>query len=123
MLGLLLLSNFITIILLIWLKSDAIVEWGSLIGLSKFLMADEFYKMRIDQLPLEINYPTFLKIKYYNFITKMLSCPLCLSVWLSILLCFPIAVFLNPIIILFIPTICILSLITYGIVTSLIKLV
>jgi len=117
------LANLIAIILLIWLKSDAIIEWGTLIGLSEFLMIDEFYKMRLDQMPVSINYPTFLKIKYNNFFTNMASCPLCLSVWLSLFICTTLTTFtLNLILLAFIPTICILSLVSYGVVTSLLKL-
>ena len=108
--------------MLVWFKSDAIIEWGSLLRLSKFVKIKEFQEDKKNWLPLDLNYPTFLRNRYDNFITKMLSCPLCLSMWLSIILCLPIALFFNPIILLFIPTICIISLMTYGIVTSLLKL-
>jgi len=117
----LILSNLVALILLIWLKSDAIVEWGTLFGLSKLLMIDEFYRMRTEETNLGINYPTFLKIKYNNFIVNLLSCPLCLSVWLSSFISF-VLLFLGIDIILLIPTITVLSLITYGIITILLKL-
>ena len=123
MLELFLFINFIPLIMLIWLKSEAIIEWGSLFGLSKILKIDEFYKMKFDELPLEITYPTFLKIKYNNFITKLLACPLCLSVWLSIIFCLIISILTSHLLFLiFIPTTCIFSLIVYGIITKLIKL-
>ena len=121
-----LLANLITLIMLIWLKSDAIVAWGSFIGLSKLLSIQEFYDRRLETVikGWSINYPEFLEEKYdYNFITKMLACPLCLSVWLSILSCIIISIIsLSWFIFLFLPTICILSLITYGVITLLIKL-
>jgi hypothetical protein len=108
--------------MLVWLKSDAIIEWGSLLGLSKLLKVNEFYSMKREENSLMIDYPHFLDIKYHNFITKMLSCPLCLSVWLSIILCSIISItLLDFYILVLIPTVCILSLITYGIINGLIK--
>ncbi len=119
----LILSTFIALFLLVWFKSDAIVEWGSLLGLSKLLKLDEFYKMRMDESSLGINYPTFLKIKYNNFIVNMLACPLCLSIWLVAFICFPLStLLLSPMLIVMIPSIVIISLILYGIVTLLLKL-
>ncbi len=117
----LILSSLIALTLLVWFKSDAVVEWGYLLGLSKFLMVDEFYKMKMEEAYLFINYPTFLKIKYHNFIVNMLACPLCMSVWLSLFLCSGLFI-LSPILMALMPAICIFSLILYGIVTSLLRL-
>ena len=116
MLDIILISNFISLILLIWLKSEAILEWGTLFGLSKILKEDEFKREKINQIPLEITYPMFLRINYNCFITKMISCPLCLSTWLSIIF-----TLLSSISIIFIPVVCILSLIIYGTVVILLK--
>ena len=113
--------SFITLILLIWLKSDAIIEWGSLFGLSKILKIEDYFDKRLEMvmrgISISYSYPEFLKEKYnYNFITKMLGCPLCLSVWLSILMCLIFSTFLS------IPLVCISSLIAYGTITKLIRL-
>lgn len=115
------LSTFIALFLLVWFKSDALIEWGSLFGLENFLLVKEYNKMKLDQAPISINYPTFLKMKYNNFITKLLACPLCLTFWLSTISAFFLFVFV-PLIIFMIPTIIITSLVLYGIVTSLLKL-
>jgi len=123
MFGLFCLINFITIIMLIWLKSDAIIEWSGVIGLSKLLKKDEFFDERLKEAICgrSLSYPEFLKQKYnYNFITKMLSCPLCLSVWLSSIVCLITSiVLLNPIALLLIPTICVPALLLYGIIVRL----
>lgn len=122
MLELFCIVNTIALIMMIWLKSDAIIEWGSLFGLSKFLKIQEFYEMKLNELPTEITYPTFLKIKYNNFITKMLTCPLCLCIWLSNLFCFSYSFLtLDPFFLFLVPPVCIMSLLTYGITMSLIK--
>ena len=116
--------SLITLILLIWLKSDALIEWGSLFGLSKFLMVEDYYNKRLEMIinGSHINYPEFLKEKYnYNFITELLACPLCLSVWLSIFMCVFFSI-ISSTSLLAIPLVCVSSLIIYGIITKLINL-
>ena len=46
--------------MLVWFKSDAIIEWGSLLRLSKFVKIKEFQEDKKNWLPLDLNYPTFL---------------------------------------------------------------
>jgi hypothetical protein len=69
--------------LLIWQHSAAILEYGRLIGLKKILKDAEYQQARIDS-NFKINYPNFLLSKYPNFFTKLLQCPVCMTVWLSI---------------------------------------
>lgn len=121
--GLFILVNLVTLVMLIWFKSDAVVEWFSLIGLKKLIKKREYIDMRMEQMPIDINYPTFLKMRYKNFITKMLACSLCFCVWISTILCLVISFFTSFWFMLMMPTIVILSMITYGVVTSLVKLV
>ncbi len=123
MLGLILLSNFITLILLVWFKSDAMVEWGTVLGLRNLLKIDDFYSMRMDERYLGINYPSFLKIKYQNFMVNMLACPMCLTIWLSVFILLTLSLLASqPILLLFVPTTTLLTLFTYGVITSLLKL-
>lgn len=126
MMELFLLASFVTLIMLVWLKSDAIIEWGLLFGLSKLLKIEEFYDKRLEMAikGFPLNYPDFLKEKYhYNFVTKLIACPLCLSVWLSILACIFISIMSSNWLNLFlIPTVCVLSLTFYGLIISLNKL-
>lgn len=116
---------FITLILLIWFKSDALIEWGKFSGLSKFLKTEEFYEKRLVKTieGYQLNYPDFLKEKYnYNFIVKMLSCPLCLSVWLSTIICIFISIIWSSLFILMsIPVVICSSLLIYGIISFLLK--
>ena len=110
----------IAMVLLVWFKTDALIEWGSIFGLSKILKADEFYKFKMEQLlepicsPNDITYSTFLKLKYNCFLTRLLSCPWCLSVWLSIVAG---VIIFNPIAI---PMMYIISLLIYGTIVKLI---
>lgn len=108
----------IAIVLLVWLKTDALIEWGCKFGLSKILKEDEFYKFKLEQLlgpvpSYNISYPTFLKTKYNSFFTRLVSCPMCLSFWLSVIGCIVISDLIA------IPIVYILSLVLYGIIVKL----
>lgn len=106
------LSSLIATIFLIWFNSDFIIEYGTVFGLSKFFKIQE-YKEKQREIPIPLAYPLFLKMKYDNFFIKLITCPICLSVWLSAILG---AYFLSWS---FIPVICILSLIIYGLIRKL----
>lgn len=106
------LSSFIATLFLVWFNSDFIVEYGKLFGLRKLLRLRE-YKEKQRETPVPLAYPLFLKMTYDNFFIKLISCPVCLSVWLSIVfgLIFHIWTF--------IPVICVMSLTLYGIIRKL----
>jgi hypothetical protein len=75
-----------TAILVIVYLTDAIVEYGGLFRLSKFLRLKEYQETRIDCEQLD--YPTFLFLKKNNFLTRLFSCPICFGFWLSLILTF-----------------------------------
>lgn len=103
-------------VLLVWFNSDALIEWGHLFGLDFLLKTKEFHDYKLEMLPSNINYPTFLKIKYNTFITKLLACPICLTFWISFALC----IFSS---LLLLPFIYIGSLSIYGVIINLLKLI
>lgn len=72
--------------LIIWFKTDAFIEYGRLFGLSKRFKFKEFQDKKLVE-PYLLTYPQFLRITYSNFFTRMVSCPLCLSVWMAIMFC------------------------------------
>ena len=74
---------FVAFILIIWLKTEAFVEYARLFGLSKLLEIDKFD----DRTTYELTYPAFLLVNHDNFLTRLISCPICLGVWLNILVC------------------------------------
>jgi len=125
MLIILYISCLITIIMLWWFNTDSLIDFGSLIGFSRFLKETdiEYIQEKIKYLPASLNYPSFLHTKYHNFITKLLSCRLCFSFWLSTISCVILylvsGIFLS---LLLIPPIFITSLTIYGIITKLINL-
>lgn len=102
---------FISLILLIWFKTDAFVDYCELFGLESNIYSNEYKLKKItDTL---INYPRFLRFKYNTFLIKLISCHICLSVWLSLI---GSIILLN---IFLAPVICISSLIIYGVICKL----
>lgn len=74
---------FDALLLLVWFKSDAFVEWMNLFGLGNLIKYDEYQNERF--INPTITYPLFLKTKYGYFIHKLIGCPLCSSIWQSII--------------------------------------
>jgi hypothetical protein len=104
--------------MLVWFKSDAFVEWMNLFGLGKLIKSDKYLDEKFDNF--EITYPLFLKLKYNKFIFKLIGCPLCFCVWLSIAS----SIFISTSFLSFIgysSVLCILSLFIFGIITKLIN--
>ncbi len=89
--SLLIASSFVTFCLIIFFNSDAMPEYLRLFRLNKvfpFLKIDEYFSYNG---PLNSNsYFEFLNgMKgYNNFLVKLISCPLCLSVYLSLIMAF-----------------------------------
>jgi len=106
---LLILSCFIAIFLLAWFKSDFIIEYGKLLGLSKLLKLREYKMKKLEHANPVPTYTQFLRMTYDNFFVKLITCPICLAIWLSII----VGIFYH--LSTFIPVICIMSLIFYGI--------
>lgn len=70
---------FVTLALIIWFKTNAFVEYTHLFKIGKWFKVDTYIEMETDQ-----TFPDFLK-EYYNcFLTRLMSCPICTSVWLGL---------------------------------------
>jgi len=80
---LLLFSSFITFVLVIWFNTSAVVEYGKLLKLDGVLFIKEYedYVLNID---IDATYITFLACTKDNFIIRLITCPLCLSLWYSL---------------------------------------
>ena len=112
----LLVAFFIALILLIWFKTDAFVEYFTLLGFGNQIKSDEYEnKKRLEEY--QLTYPRFLRMKYDTFIIKIITCPICLSVWLTFI--FGIFLVVSVIVL---PTLCITSLIIYGVTCKLLGL-
>lgn len=73
---------FITSILIIWFNTDAFVEYCKLIKFP-FVKVKEYLIAK--ERDCTLSYHTFLLLNYNNFFVKLLTCPVCFCVWLSLI--------------------------------------
>jgi len=72
-------ATFIALVLLIWFRTEAFIEYMRLFKLGRFFHVDEYLDIKPDE-----PYPQFLVENFNNFFTRLISCPLCTGVWLGI---------------------------------------
>ena len=73
----------VTFIMVIWLNSDIVQTIAKLTNNRKLFKLDEYqlYKINVDPMS---TYPNFLYSEYPSYITKLLSCVICLCFWTSL---------------------------------------
>lgn len=104
----------ITTILIIWLKTEAWVEYTQLFKLNFLSNYKEYNKQKHEDFTL--TYIKFLLKNYrHKFMIRLITCPLCLSLWLSIIA----GIFT---ILIMIPVYFIFSLFIYGIICGLLDI-
>ena len=96
-------SSSIALVLYAWLETDAFVEYFKLFRLDRgllfsFLKVNEYEEYISKNLEEDMTYPDFLSYECGNFLTTLISCPICLSVWLSIFSGFYLSFSLFPVI-------------------------
>jgi len=75
---------WVSFIMIVWLESDIVTTIANLTNARKLFKIDEFtkYKMEIDVMS---TYPDFLYTTRPGYITKLLSCPICLCFWTTLI--------------------------------------
>jgi hypothetical protein len=73
-------------ILLIWFNTDSFVQYIKLFRLSKFTYVKE-YEQELFENP-DLKYLDFAYFKEPSFFNKLISCPYCLSFWISLISAF-----------------------------------
>ncbi|NBP01174.1 MAG: hypothetical protein EBU90_13755 [Proteobacteria bacterium] len=70
-------------IIYVWFKTDAFIEYFKYIRLfNKLFKINEYYAFR--EKYNNINYHTFLLLNYNNFFIRLITCPSCISVWVTL---------------------------------------
>ena len=71
---------WISFVMVVWFESDIVQTITNLTNTRNLLKINEFikYKLEIDVMT---NYPDFLYNTRPGYITKLLSCPICLCFW------------------------------------------
>jgi hypothetical protein len=93
-----------SLILLCWFNTDAFIEYFKYIPSDKFKIKAYLTAKSSD---VTLTYHMYLLLNHYNFFVKLITCPICLNTWLSIMSsAFGISF-------IYIPVVCILSLLIY----------
>lgn len=74
----------ISFILIIWFESDIMQTLTRLTKTQKLFKIFEFEQYKIEE-DIMSNYPNFLHTKYTGYLTKLVSCAICLCFWLTLL--------------------------------------
>lgn len=76
--------SLITLILLIWFRTDAYLEYCRVFNLDIISHHKDFdIKYKED---VSLTYLHYLRMYHNSFFTRLITCPICLSVWLGLLL-------------------------------------
>jgi hypothetical protein len=82
------LSSIVSIILFLWFNTSAFQEYASWFNFNNFCKLTDYEDLTKDDKSL--SYPDFLANYYSNhFFIRLVSCPNCLSLWLSALINIP----------------------------------
>lgn len=75
---------FKTLILLIWFRTDAFIVYSKLFKVNKFFNINDWEEFKKTK-DCSVEYLQYLRIIRPNgFWTKLITCPICLSIWLCI---------------------------------------
>jgi hypothetical protein len=75
---------FISFLLLVWFESDIIQTIAKLTGTRNLFKIPEFEKYKLEEDVMS-NYANFLYTKYPGYCTKLISCPICLCFWSTLI--------------------------------------
>jgi hypothetical protein len=75
---------WVVFLLFIWFDTDAFIQYSKLFRLSKFFKINSWEEYRLEN---KISYLDYLSIKNKNFLTKLISCRPCFSVWIVLFIC------------------------------------
>ena len=76
---------FVTFILILWFESDIVQTFGKLTNTRNLLKLPDFEKYKLEE-DIMSNYANFLYTKYPGYLTKLLSCPICLCFWTNLVI-------------------------------------
>lgn len=85
MMELFLISCLVAAVLLVWFHSDAFIDYASFFHGNRFFYIDD-YKEHRNRDPL-LDWITYLQINHDGFFIRLITCQLCLSFWLTLIIC------------------------------------
>jgi hypothetical protein len=79
------LISFVAMCLIIWFRTEAYVEYCKIFGLDSICDYTGYEKKKEDDIRL--SYLDYLLSSHYSFFIRAICCPICLSTWISIIVC------------------------------------
>ena len=79
-------ASITALILLVWFLSEAFVEYATLIGGARFFKILDYKEKQKAQASLD--YHGYLLENHSSFFIRLITCPLCLSFWVSLIVTF-----------------------------------
>lgn len=70
-------ASLVGLILIIWFKTDAFSQYTRLFRIDKWFKVDQANE-------LDLDYLEYLKEYHPGFLTKLITCPICLGTWFGI---------------------------------------
>lgn len=70
-------------VLIVWFKTDALIEYAKLIRVGKWIYVDDFEKKRAEDF--ELTYLTYLRQHRNCFFTRLITCPICVTSWMFLI--------------------------------------
>ena len=88
-------SCLIALLLLIWFRTDAFVEYSKILHLNSISFHKDFEEKHHNDASL--TYIFYLR-KYHNcFLVRLITCPICLAIWIGICCGLITAILLTPV--------------------------
>ena len=75
-------SFFISIVLIIWFQTGAFYEYAKLFGFKKLFKIKDYTEF--SEISEGATYIEYLNVQYDSFFIRLISCPICLGIWLNI---------------------------------------
>lgn len=72
----------IGVLLLMWFHTDFVIEYAQLFGLHDLVKLPKYDE--VTALEPDLSYQDFLLEHYNCFFVRLITCPVCLAVWLSL---------------------------------------
>lgn len=91
-------------VLLVWFNTDAFIEYFGWVPFDVFKI--NAYKVAKTN-DVTIEYHAFILYNYNTFLVRLITCPICLNIWLCIISCLLLFNYID------IPIVCVVSLVFY----------
>lgn len=78
---------FQAFVLIVWFQSDIVKTLSKIKFFNKLFKYDDYLKMESSVAATFLDYPAYLGVTYDNPLAKLLSCPICINFWMTVLLC------------------------------------